>query len=284
MSVLFRRLALGGGGVKGVLHVGALQELAKHQPLYFPDGVYGSSIGSILATYVAFGLPVDQMIPSVRKYLKMETVVPSPSFNHLVNSFSTKGIFTMDMFETALKNMFSEFGIDISNKKLHDANMPLYIVASNITKRTPAILSGNVPVVDALKCSCCIPALFKPQQLYGQFYVDGDVFSPCISNVVDIDDSTLVLSLLKQPGNRVTPKNVETTSPLDYAGSLYLMVMVQLYKAQSKPGILHLKYPGLYSMSNLDDLDLDAICKHAETELRTFLAKRRNQESAESSR
>ena len=168
MSVLFRRLALGGGGVKGVLHVGALQELAKHQPLHFPDGVYGSSIGSILAAYIAFGLPVDQMIPSVRKYLKMEAVVPSPSFNHLVNSFSTKGIFTMDMFETALKNMFSEFGIDISNKKLQDANMPLYIVASNITKRTPAILSGNVPVVDALKCSCCIPALFKPQQLYGR--------------------------------------------------------------------------------------------------------------------
>lgn len=256
------------------MHIGALQELAKHQPLHFPDGVYGSSIGSILATYVAFGLPVDKMIPLVQKYLKIETIAPTPNFNHLINSFSTKGIFTMDLFETNLKHMFFDAGVDISDKKLKDANMPLYIVASNITKRVPTILSGNVSVVDALKCSCCIPALFKPQSLYGQFYVDGDIFSPCISNVVDIDDSTLVLSLLKQPGTPVTPKNVENTSPLDYAGSLYLMVMVQLYKAQSKPGALHLRYPGLYSTSTLDDLNLEDICNYSATELRTFLTKR----------
>jgi predicted acylesterase/phospholipase RssA len=284
MSILFRKLALGGGGVKGILHIGALQELAKHQPLHFPDGVYGSSIGSILAAYVAFGLPVDKMIPLVHKYLKVETIAPTPNFNHLMNSFSTKGIFTMDMFESTLKNMFLDAGLDISDKKLKDANMPLYIVSSNISKRVPSILCGNIPVVDALKCSCCIPALFKPQQLYGQFYVDGDIFSPCISNVVDIDESTLVISLLKQPGVPVTPKNVEKRSPLDYAGSLYLMVMVQLYKAQTKPGALHLKYPGLYSMSTLEDLDVEAICKHAEAELRTFIAKRRNQERAEGSR
>lgn len=283
MSVLFRRLALGGGGVKGVLHVGALQELAKYQPLHFPDGVYGSSIGSIIATYVAFGLPVEKMIPAIHKYLKVETIVPKPNFTHLVNSFSTKGMFTMDMFEIALKNMFLDEGIDISNKKLCDAKMPLYIVSSNISKRIPSVLSGNVSVIDALKCSCCIPALFKPQQLYGQFYVDGDIFSPCISNVVDIDESTLIVSLLKQPGTPVTTKNVESTSPLDYAGSLYLMVMVQLYNAQSKPGILHLKYPGLYSMSTLDDLDLDAILKHGETELRAFLTKRGYQERTEGS-
>jgi len=283
MSVLFRRLALGGGGVKGVLHVGVLQELAKIQPLHFPDGVYGSSIGSILATYVAFELPVDKMIPLVKKYLNMENIAPTPNFTHLVNSFSTKGMFTMDMFETTLKNMFLEAGLDISNKTLNDAEMPLYIVSSNISRRIPAVLSGNVPIIDAIKCSCCIPALFKPQNLYGQFYVDGDIFSPCISNVVNIDNSTLVISLLKQPGTPVTPKNVEKTSPIDYAGSLYLMVMVQLYNAQSKPGALHLKYPELYSTSSLDDLNFEEICKYSANELRAFLAKRGYQERTEGS-
>jgi len=276
MSILFRKLALGGGGMKGVLHIGLLRELANHQPLHFPDGVYGSSIGSVVATYIAFGLPVDKMVPLIQKYLKVESIAPTPNFNHLMNSFSTKGIFTMDLFESTLKKMFLDAGLDISDKKLGDANMPLYIVSSNISKRVPAILSGNVSVVDALKCSCCIPALFKPQQLYGQFYVDGDIFSPCISNVVDIDKSTLVVSLLKQPGTPVTSKNIEKTSPFDYAGSLYLMVMIQLYKAQSKPGVLHLKYPGLRSISTLDDLDIPEILKYSEEELRTFLTKSRN--------
>ena len=270
--------------MKGVLHIGLLRELANHQPLHFPDGVYGSSIGSVVATYIAFGLPVDKMVPLIQKYLKVESIAPIPNFNHLMNSFSTKGIFTMDLFESTLKKMFLDVGLDISDKKLGDANMPLYIVSSNISKRVPAILSGNVPVVDALKCSCCIPALFKPQQLYGQFYVDGDIFSPCISNVVDIDKSTLVVSLLKQPGTPVTSKNIEKTSPFDYAGSLYLMVMIQLYKAQSKPGVLHLRYPGLRSISTLDDMDLPAILKYSEEELRTFLAERGNQERTKSSR
>ena len=69
MSVLFYRLALGGGGAKGILHIGALQELSKFQPLYFQNGIYGSSIGSIIATYVAFGLPIDNMVPLLKKYL-----------------------------------------------------------------------------------------------------------------------------------------------------------------------------------------------------------------------
>lgn len=274
MSILFRKLALGGGGMKGLLHIGALQELSKHQSLHFPNGVYGSSIGSILATYVAFELPIDKMIPLAKKYLKLENIAPEPNFQHLMESFSTKGMFTMDMFETCLKNMFLEAGLDIHEKTLDDAHMPLYIVSSNITKRIPSVLSGKVSIVDAIKCSCCIPALFKPQKLYNQFYLDGDIFSPCIANVVDVDESTLVLSLLKQPGNPLTLKNIRNTSPLDYAGSLYLMIMIQLYKSQSKSGILHLTYPGLFSTSVLEDIDIDSVCLESATQLRTFLAER----------
>lgn len=283
MSIVFRRLALGGGGVKGILHVGALQELSKTQELTFPDGVYGSSIGSIIATYVAFGLPMDRMIPLTKKYLNMDNVIPTPEFSHLMDSFSRKGIFNMDLFEKTLCQMFSELGVDISNKKLSDANMPLYIVTSNISKRIPAILSGDVLVVDALKCSCCIPALFKPQELYGQLYVDGDIYSPCISNVIDIDETTLILSLVKQNGKNLNSKNIEEFSPLDYVESLYLSIMIQLYNAQSKPGILHLKYPGLYSTSKLEELDIDSICSYSANSLRSFLTERSNEKGSEGS-
>lgn len=36
---MFPAIALGGGGVRGFLLVGALQNLAKHQPLEFPQGI-----------------------------------------------------------------------------------------------------------------------------------------------------------------------------------------------------------------------------------------------------
>ena len=281
MSLPFRKLAIGGGGSKGILHVGALQELSALQSLHFPDGVYGSSIGSILAAYVAFGLPTDKMIPLVKKYLKLENIAPAPNFSNLVTSLTTKGIFTMDMFESTLKSMFLEGGVDISNKTLRDAQMPLYIVTSNISKQIPTVLSGNVSVVDALKCSCCVPALFKPQELYGQFYLDGDIFTPCISNVVQMTESTLVISLRKDAGTPMNPTNVEKISPLEYVGNLYSMVACQLYKAQSKPGVLHLKYPGLYSTTVLETVSIENICSHAARELRTFLSERGNEKRTE---
>lgn len=281
MSVLFRKLALGGGGVKGILHIGALQELSKIQPLYFPDGVYGSSIGSIVATYVAFELPLNNIIPLIKKYLTYEKIVPKPDMSHISNCFSAKGMFSMDLFEKTLKEMFLEAGLNIEGKKLNDAKMPLHIISSNITKRIPSVISGNVPLITALKCSCCLPAVFRPQELYGSLYIDGDLFSPCVSNVVEMNDQTLIISLLKQNGDSMTPKNIDKISPFDYVGNLYLMVMTEFYRAQQKPGILHLKYPGLFSTSKIEDLDLNAILNYSGESLRTFISERRFEKCTE---
>jgi len=76
MSLPFRALGLGGGGVKGILHIGALLELSKKQELVFPDGVYGISVGSVIGTYIAFGLPVnEESLPDLKKQLKIQNFV-----------------------------------------------------------------------------------------------------------------------------------------------------------------------------------------------------------------
>lgn len=157
MSILFSRLALGGGGVKGILHIGALQELSKFQSLEFSNGVYGSSIGSIIATYIAFGLPIDNTIPLLKKYLVFDRIAPKPNFTQMAKSLTTKGMYDMDGLENMLIEFFQEAGLDIRGKLLKDAKMPLYIVSSNITKGIPVIFSGDVSVLSALRCSCCIP-------------------------------------------------------------------------------------------------------------------------------
>jgi NTE family protein len=275
MSIV-RKLALGGGGMKGVLHIGALQYLSTLQPLEFPDGIYGCSIGSIIATYIAFGLPVDQMKPLVSKYLSMENVVPKSSFSDMLKAFSTKGMYSMDLFEQTVVSMFADAGLDIKEKKIRDAKMPLYIVSSNITKGIPSIISENVPILVALKCSCCIPGVFRPQELYGHLYVDGDLFSPCIASLVHPDSTTLILSLAKQRGEFITVKNVDKMSPVDYVHEIYVMMMIQFYKAQEVENIVSLIYPGLRSNSDIKDLNLDDILQSAENQLTTFLAKRSN--------
>jgi predicted acylesterase/phospholipase RssA len=283
MSVVFRRLALGGGGAKGILHIGALQELSTQQPLYFPNGVYGSSIGSILATYIAFGLPIDNTVPLLKKYLVLEKIAPKPNFTQMAKSLSTKGMYDMDSFETLLIEFFKDAGLDIRDKKIVDAKMPLHIVSSNITKGIPTIFSNNVPIISALKCSCCIPGVFRPQALYGQLYVDGDMFTPAISKIIPKDDTTLILNLKKQNATIMTPQNIESISPLEYIGNLYLMTMTQFYNAQKDNSAVSLFHPKLYSSTAIEEIDVEDVLQVGRAQLRRFLSKNCDQESAESS-
>jgi predicted acylesterase/phospholipase RssA len=276
MSVVFRRLALGGGGAKGILHIGALQELSKHQPLVFPNGVYGCSIGSIVATYVAFELPIENMVPLLHKHMSFQRIVPSVNFTHITKILSTKGIFNMDIFETSLKEFFLDAGLDISDKKLSDAKMPLFIISSNITRGCPSLLTGDISIISALKCSCCVPGVFEPQELYGQLYLDGDLFTPCASHVVPMDDETLVITLKKQTCNKMTPKNIENISPLEYIYNIYLMNMTQLYNLQKREGILCLYHPKLFSTTKLEDIDVENVLQTGQYQLRAFLSQRTN--------
>jgi len=273
MSILFRKLVLGGGGIQGILHLGALQELKAHQSLYFPDGVYGSSIGAILATYIAFELPIDDLIPLIPDYLSFDRVVPTPMMSYFAKALSTKGFFPMDMFETTLLELFEKAGLDLRNKTIGDAHMPLYIVASNISKACPTIFSKDVPLITALKCSCCIPGLFKPQELYGQLYIDGDIFTPAIWTITPKNETTLVLSLFKGSFTSITPKNLDSISPFDYVRDIYTMMRYQFVSKQIQSGILILQYPNLKSTSDIAKFDIEAILNSARNQLRAFLAK-----------
>lgn len=273
MSVVFRRLALGGGGAKGILHVGALQELSKRQPLDFPKGVYGSSIGSILATYIAFGLPIDNTVPLLKKYLVLEKIAPKPNFTQMAKSLSTKGMYDMDSFEKLLIEFFQDAGIDIKDKKIIDAKMPLHIVASNITKGIPTIFSKDVSIISAIKCSCCVPGIFRPQPLYDQLYVDGDLFTPAISKIIPNDEETLILNLKKQGPKLMTPQNIEDISPLEYIGNLYLMTMTQFYNAQKDNSAASLFHPKLHSTTPIDEINIEEVLETARIQLRRFLTK-----------
>jgi hypothetical protein len=272
MSLPFRTIGLGGGGIKGVLHVGALLELAKHQPLTFPGGVYGCSVGSIVATYIAFDLPIDKMVPLMKEYLSMDRLTPSFKLEHLSGAFSSKGLYTMDTFETSLIEMFDKVGLDIREKKISEANMPLYIVSSNISKGIPAVFSKDIRILDALKCSCCIPGLFRPIELYGQMYVDGNVFVPCISSL--IPKGSLVLSLIKQRKHTITPLLIESMSPIVYLNELYTMSSHLFHNACLTEDTLCLNYPNLHSDSDLSEFDVDDILEKSGRLLNDFIAKR----------
>ena len=269
MSLPFKKLALSGGGIKGILHVGALMELSKHQTLDFPEGIFGSSIGAVVATYIAFGLPLnDKLIKLISDKFYVQNVVPSLGFKDLSSAFSQKGIFTMDLLEKSLCEIFEEFDIDIKTKKIKDSKMPLKIIASNITKGVPTIFTGDVFVIDALKCSCCLPGIFRPQELYGQIYVDGDIFTPCIGA---IEKDILEFSLKTHLPDKITPSSLENLHVLSYFRQVLNMVYTNFVKTQKSEWCVTLSYPGLMADSNLEDFEVGDVLKISGNTLRSFL-------------
>jgi hypothetical protein len=269
MSLPFKKLALSGGGMKGILHVGALLELQKHQKLEFPEGIFGSSIGAVVATYVAFNLPLnDKLLKLISDKFHVENVIPSLGFKDLSSAFSQKGIFNMDLLEKSLCEIFQEFDIDIKTKRIKDANMPLKILASNISKGIPTIFTGDVFVLDALKCSCCLPGIFRPQELYGQIYVDGDIFTPCIGA---IQKDILEFSLKTHLPDKITPTSLETMNVLAYFRQIFNMTYTNFVQTQKSEWCVSLSYSGLMSDSNLEDFVLEDVLKTSGNCLRSFL-------------
>jgi predicted patatin/cPLA2 family phospholipase len=279
MSLPFRALGLGGGGMKGILLIGALRELSKHQELVFPDGVYGVSVGAIVGTYIAFGLPLDV---DVGKIFRISSFIPEPDYSKLPEMLSLKGVFSMDTLEKTLIKIFLEKGVDLRTKVIGDAKMPLYIMASNLTKGKPTIFSENVPVLEALKCSCCIPGVFRPQILYNQVYVDGDIFVPSVDKFIT-SENVLCLSLKKQMSDyNFRPETIEEMSPIKYVHDIYTLVTQNFFNQVRKQCTLQLSYPGLRSMSDISELNVPDILETSGLSLSRFLrSKGRNKESPE---
>ena len=260
---------MGGGAIKGTLYIGALIELAKHQELYFPDGVYGVSIGAIFAVCVAFQVKItEDFLDDKEEFYSMEDLIPDINFESLQNSLSEKGIFNMDKFTNAIISVCKKCGVDIENLKIKDAKMPLYIIASNITKGVPTMFTGDVNVLDALRCSCCVPFIFKPQELYGQLYIDGDTFMPYIGS---IQKDAFIITLKTHSYANITPKNIKDTDIVSYVREIYNTGVRNSYQFNKTNLTLNLIYPGLLAESNLRDFDIRDIFRSAGKDLRRFL-------------
>lgn len=201
----YRSIALGGGGTRGGLHIGALQAIKEVKgDLEFPDGIYGGSVGAIIGTAIAFRVDLEKLNQVYNKYFTMSSFIPDPKVDHVLTALDRKGLFSMDKLEDMLVKVFSECDIDIRGKRICDAPQPLFVVSSNMTTGRPTILTGRVPILRALRCSSCIPGLYEPQVLYGNIYLDAGVHLRCMREV--LPPQTLLIHISGTCG-RITPES-----------------------------------------------------------------------------
>lgn len=154
-------LVLGGGGAKGLAHVGVLEELEQANiPI---DLVVGCSAGSIIGA-----LYCDC---TSTKHLK-ETLL----------KLNTNVLVDFDLWNARYglcqgKSLRKFLGKNLSATTFDELKLPFFLVSTDLYSSELVIIGGG-PLIPAIEASCSIPLVFVPVNLYGRALVDGGVIDP----------------------------------------------------------------------------------------------------------
>jgi len=238
----YKILALGGGGTKGILHLGALKVLEEQDLLKNFEGIYGCSVGCLYATALAFGLTIEQIERMSTKFSSIDNFTKL-SLHELQTSLQKKGLFEMNMFEEFILEIFDSEGLDLRKKIISDSEIPLFICSTNLTKHVPTVFSGNIPILKAIRASCCIPIIFCPQIINNSVYIDGGYLTNIILNFIPIEkrERTLSISIIHNDP-KITPHSIEKLSHIDFLYGLYKISCIYQRKKNINKNNIDLYY------------------------------------------
>jgi NTE family protein len=222
----FKILALGGGGTKGILHIGALKFLEeKYGNLQekFVGGFYGCSVGSIVATCLSYGMNTTDLTRITTKFTSFSQILfEDLSITNFKESISKKGLFNPKCLEDYIAKILNEEGIDIRGKTISDAPYPLFICSTNITKKCITVFKGDIPILDAISASSCIPLLFCPKIINSSAYIDGGFLTNIVLNYIPSEDRETTLSIsIVHDEPKTSPRNITNMTTIDYLYDLY---------------------------------------------------------------
>jgi NTE family protein len=162
-------LVLGGGGMKGLAHVGAWRALVEAGVKV--SEVVGTSIGALVGACISGGMDADRLTLLARE-LKRADVVTLNRWAVLFNGIRQPSVFRDTTFRRHIESVLpaSDFA---------QLRVPLSVNAVELsTGRHEWFGAGgrsDVSVADAVYASCALPVFYPPAAIAGQYYVDGGI-------------------------------------------------------------------------------------------------------------
>ncbi len=155
-----------GGGSLGAIQVGMLRSLLAADVR--PDFVVGSSVGAINASYFAAAPTAEGItkLTAIWSGLRRSDIFP-------INLSSIVGLFRHpgNLVDPSGLRRIIESHLPI--RKIEDAKIPLYVMASDVQGLAVSLLSGSA--LEAILASTAIPGIFPPVEINGEALMDGAV-------------------------------------------------------------------------------------------------------------
>lgn len=174
-------LALGGGGARGLAHIGVIETLVENQiPV---DYIAGTSIGAVIGGWYALKGDVNEL---KEMFLDIKPQDIFPTKNILLNQ--RKGIVIKgESVHQTIERIFGDALIE-------DCRLPFAAIATDVKTGEEVILNkGNLS--EALKASTSIPFVFNPISLAGRLLMDGGASNPVPADVVRKMGAELVIAV-----------------------------------------------------------------------------------------
>ncbi|MEE8564553.1 MAG: patatin-like phospholipase family protein [Atribacterota bacterium] len=180
-------LALGGGGARGLAHIGVLKVLERENiPI---DLITGTSMGAIIGAVYALKKDISAIEKITEKYSKISKFnidlsfsekerKDKPFFLKKMSDFLKKGyILNLELTRKyindgeGLRRVIEEL---VNNKTFEDTQIPFAVVAADLVMGEKVIIRRG-KLFDALLASASIPGMFPPVTLDKKILVDGGI-------------------------------------------------------------------------------------------------------------
>jgi NTE family protein len=173
-------LALGGGGAKGLAHIGVIKVLEKYGiPI---DFIAGTSMGAFVGGWYAshgttrilenlfLEINKDEIL-SIRKVAK-----------------NKKGILFSDQF--VLRGLQDGF----ETRNLEDCSIPFAAIATDVESGAEVVIDKGL-LMDAVNASIALPIIFKPVRIDGRLLMDGGFVNPVPADVIRKMGADIVIAV-----------------------------------------------------------------------------------------
>lgn len=185
-------LVLGGGGARGMAHVGVLSEFEKAGiPI---DVIVGCSAGSIVGSLYA-DYPNAERLKKLLRPLRTWDILD-------ISLIYCRYGFVQGKALTYFLNK------NLSVKRIEELRIPLYIVATDIIEGKLVCMNAG-PIIPAVRASCAVPLIFPPIPLYDRWLVDGGVADPVPASTARAIGAEIVVAVdLSNLLKRSCPSNL----------------------------------------------------------------------------
>lgn len=168
-------LVLGGGGSRGIAHIGVLQVLVREHISI--DLIVGTSMGGIIGTLFAAGFAPEKIAEHIRLF----------QGNNLLGLNLFSGRARQD-------NISALLGKELGDKTFADLTIPTVLMAVDMVSGQEICLDSG-PLLPSLLATSAVPAVFPPVEIDGMQLADGGVIDSLATHIAFARGATKVIAV-----------------------------------------------------------------------------------------